>query len=145
MIPGLAAEGDDRAVALIGENDADRAVMAHALDDDPAVTGADDIGAADAHVAGLFDCVVRPADVTTATAMAFEPVPAAVTAMIADDETATGATDRKFETDAACIGGGGGGCDAGSGDNEGGECIADEGFHDCSPDLAAFHALSVCP
>jgi hypothetical protein len=131
-------------VALIGENNADRAVMTETLDDNPAVVGTHNISVADAHMAGLLHGAVRTADIAVAT-MAFEPVPAAMTAMIADDNTAAGAAEGKLKADTACVGGRGGSCDAGSGDNDGGECIAKEGVHGCSPDLAAFHALSVCP
>jgi hypothetical protein len=129
-------------VALIGEDDADLTVMAHTLDNDTAVVDTDDISPADAHVAGLLHCAVRLADIAVTT-MAFKPVPSAMTAMIADNNSAAGAAEGKLEADTACVGGRGGSCDAGSGDNDGGECIADEGVHGCSPDLAAFHALCV--
>jgi len=142
----LAAEADHRAAALVGEGDPDRAVMAEALDDDPAMAGADDFGAANAHVAGLLHGPVRvaeaavtaPATIPAAAAViAPAPVPAATAVMVADDEGAAGSTDRELKSDAAG-GGGGGGCgDAGGGDNEGGECIADEGFHGVSPGSAA--------
>jgi hypothetical protein len=138
----LAAEADDRAVALVGEDHPHRAVVAEALDDDPAVAGADHIGAADAHVAGLLDGDIGPADI----AVPAKAVPAAASVVIAstaavvvsstaavviaDDKVAAGAADGKFETDAAGIGGRGGGGDAGGGDDEGGECGAKEAVHD---------------
>jgi hypothetical protein len=151
----LAANVYHRAAALVGEDNANQTVMTDAFNHDPAIVGTDDIGAADAHVASLLHGAVRLADAAaaastiikpvTAATMAFKPVPAAAAIVITDDDAAAVATDRKFETDAAGSGGRSGSGDAGSCDNDGGECIADEGVHGCSPDLAAFHALSVCP
>jgi len=131
-------------VALIGKNHADLAVMTDALDDNPAVIDPDHVRPADAHVAGLLNRAVRTADIAVAT-MAFKPVPSAAAIAIADNDAAAGTSNRKLEAYAPGIGGRGGCGDAGSGDNEGGECIANEGVHGCSPDLAAFHALNVCP
>jgi hypothetical protein len=140
-------------VALIGKDDADQTVMTDAFNHDPAIVGTDDIGAADAHVAGLLHGAVRLADAAaaaptiikpvTAATVAFKPVPAAAAIVIADDDAAALTADRKLEADAAGSGSRSGSGDAGSSDNDGGECIADEGVHGCSPDLAAFHALSV--
>jgi hypothetical protein len=133
---GSAAEVDHRAAALIGEDNLDRAVMAQALDHDTALTGTNNIGPADAHVTGLADGVVRIAGIAVAfeaveaAALAFEPVTTAAAVAVADHDAAAGATDGKFETDAAGIGGRGGSCDAGSGDNEGCECGANEAVHD---------------
>ncbi|VVT04871.1 hypothetical protein HOE425_320241 [Hoeflea sp. EC-HK425] len=131
-------------MALVGEDHTDRAVMAEALNDDAAVTGADDIGAADAHVAGLLHGAVRTADIAM-TAVPLEPVPTAAAIVVADDDTAAGTTERKFEPYTARSGGRSRSGKPGGGDNEGGECIANEAVHDCSPDVAAFDALSGCP
>lgn len=108
--------------------------MAEALDDDPAVTGADHIGAADAHVTGLVDSNVGPADISVAaeTVPAATPVmiAAAATVKIANGNTAARSADGKFETNAACIGGSGRGGNAGGGDNESGKRGTDETVHD---------------
>ncbi|MGJ8571388.1 MAG: hypothetical protein ACSHXI_11885 [Hoeflea sp.] len=150
---GLAANADHRAAALIGEDNPHHAVMADALNNDAAVVGADHVSPAEAHATGLVDGAPRLADVAClatmpfkpvpATAMTFETIPATAPIAFMDADAGAIAAERKLETDAAGIGGGGGSGDASSGDNEGGECIADEGVHGCSPDLAAFHALSV--
>jgi len=123
---GLAAESDHRAIAFIGESDPDRTVMTQAFDHDLAVIGADHFGAADAHVAGLVDGEVGAADI----AVTAKPVPAAAAVLIADDDGGAGAADGELEADAAGSGGRGGSCDAGSGNNEGGECGANEAVHD---------------
>tara|TARA_R110002020_G_scaffold48286_16_gene137759 strand:+ start:14206 stop:14658 length:453 start_codon:yes stop_codon:yes gene_type:complete len=147
-VGGLAAETDDRTIALIGKNHPGLAVMADTGNDDLAMVGTHDAGAAHTHVAGLLDGLVRVAEiaapvptVTTATVMAPATIPATIPATAAitimNDNGAAGAADGKFETNAACIGGRRRSCNPGSGDNEGGECIADKAVHGFSPDAAA--------
>jgi hypothetical protein len=123
-------------MAIIGEDDTDRTVMAKALDHNLSVIGADDLGTAKAHAAGFLDGTLWLADITLPAATTlFKPVPAIVAAMVTNDDAIVVTAEREFEADATGIGGGGGSGDAGGGDNEGGEGIADEGVHDCSPDL----------
>ena len=141
IVGSLAAPADDRAIALIGEDHANRAVMTHTGDDYAVATGANNVSAAYAHVTSLVDRAVRLAEatapiVTMTTVPATATIPTAVTTMITDHDAAAWTADGKFKTDATGIGGWCGGCDAGSGDNEGGECIADKAVHDCSPGVA---------